>query len=134
VTDIYYIVAYTPIARQRVGKHIPAEANARNNRTSVGRQRNCKHASVTIEDGVFRGVRRNNEYNKNLIRKSPPPQTKTRTLTHSNKKTKWITFTYSGKEVRSITKLFQDTRIKIAFRTQNTIQNILTVAEVAYTK
>jgi hypothetical protein len=39
--------------------------------------------------------------------------------------TKWATFTYSGKEVRIITKLFQDTRIKIAFHTQNMIQNIL---------
>jgi hypothetical protein len=35
------------------------------------------------------------------------------------------TFTYSGKEVRRITKVFQDMRVKIAFRTQNTIQNIL---------
>jgi hypothetical protein len=38
-----------PIARQRLGKHIPAEANARNNRTSIARHRISKHASLTIE-------------------------------------------------------------------------------------
>jgi hypothetical protein len=41
-----------PIARQRLCKHIPAEANARNNRTSIARQRISKHTSVTI-DAVF---------------------------------------------------------------------------------
>jgi hypothetical protein len=45
-------------------------------------------------------------------------------LTHNTKK-KWVTFTYSGKEVRRITKLLRDIRIKVAFRTRNTIQNIL---------
>jgi hypothetical protein len=34
-------------------------------------------------------------------------------------------FTYSEEEVRKITKFFQDTRIKTAFRIQNKIQNIL---------
>jgi hypothetical protein len=47
------IVKCIPIARWRVGKHIPAEANARNNRTSVARERSSKHVSLTIEDGVF---------------------------------------------------------------------------------
>jgi hypothetical protein len=50
------IVTCIPIARQGVGKHVPAEANARNNRTSIATQRSCKYASLTIEDGVFRGV------------------------------------------------------------------------------
>jgi hypothetical protein len=31
--------------------------------------------------------------------------------------------TYSGKETRNITKLFKDTKIKIAFGTRNTKQN-----------
>jgi hypothetical protein len=39
-----YIVTYRPIARQRLGKHIPAGANTRNNRTSIARQRISKHA------------------------------------------------------------------------------------------
>jgi hypothetical protein len=49
-------VTYILIARQRLGKHIPA-TNALNNRTSIARQRSCKYGSLTTEDGVFRGVR-----------------------------------------------------------------------------
>jgi hypothetical protein len=45
-----------PIARQRLGKHIPAGVNAINNRQSITRQRISKHASLTIE-AVFCGVR-----------------------------------------------------------------------------
>jgi hypothetical protein len=33
------------------------QTNARNNRTSIARQRSSKHASLTKEDDVFRGVR-----------------------------------------------------------------------------
>jgi hypothetical protein len=43
------IVTYRSIARQRLGKHIPAEANVRNNRTSIIRQWISKGASLTIE-------------------------------------------------------------------------------------
>jgi hypothetical protein len=39
------IVTYRPIVRQRLGKHIPAGANARNNWTPVARQRINKHPS-----------------------------------------------------------------------------------------
>jgi hypothetical protein len=38
------IVTYRPIARQQLGKHIPAGANERNNRKSIARQRISKHA------------------------------------------------------------------------------------------
>jgi hypothetical protein len=38
-----------PIARQRLGKHIPAGVNSRNNRTSIARQQISKHASLAIE-------------------------------------------------------------------------------------
>jgi hypothetical protein len=39
-----------PIARQRLGKHIFAEANARNNRAFITRKRISKHPSLTIEE------------------------------------------------------------------------------------
>jgi hypothetical protein len=45
------IVISIPIASQRLVKHIPAEANALNNRTSIVRQKISKHASLTTEDG-----------------------------------------------------------------------------------
>jgi hypothetical protein len=38
-----------PVARQRLGKHIPARANARKDKTSIARQRISKHASLTTE-------------------------------------------------------------------------------------
>jgi hypothetical protein len=39
---------------------------------------------------------------------------------------KWATFTYVGKETHHITNIFRHTYIQIAFRTNNTIQNLLT--------
>jgi hypothetical protein len=42
-----------------------------------------------------------------------------------SQKTKWAIFTYNGKQIRKITKLFRDTKLKIAFHTNNTLQNIL---------
>jgi hypothetical protein len=62
---------------------------------------------------TIKNVLHNNEYNTNFI-ENPPHARKQDTLTPQRQKTKWVTFTYSGKEVRRITKLFQDTRIKIA--------------------
>jgi hypothetical protein len=46
-------VTSRPIARQRLGKHIPEEACARNNRTSTVRQRISKQAFSTIEGLCF---------------------------------------------------------------------------------
>jgi hypothetical protein len=60
-------VTYRPIARQRVGKLLPAEAYARNNRTSITRQCISKQAFLKIERlcilrgpcrGVIKGQRR----------------------------------------------------------------------------
>jgi hypothetical protein len=49
-TPVYiYIVKCIPIARQRLSKHIPTRAKARDSRTSIARQRCGKHASSTIE-------------------------------------------------------------------------------------
>jgi hypothetical protein len=39
----------TPIARQRLGKDIPARANERKNRRSVARQPISEHTLLTIE-------------------------------------------------------------------------------------
>jgi hypothetical protein len=44
-----YIVTYRPIARQRLGKHILAQAEGRNNWISIARQRISKQAFSTIE-------------------------------------------------------------------------------------
>jgi hypothetical protein len=41
------------IARQHLGEHIPAEAKARNNMTSIARQRITKNACLTTEALLF---------------------------------------------------------------------------------
>jgi hypothetical protein len=59
--------------------------------------------------------------------KHPAPQRQKRNTKPDpqHQKPEWATFTYIGKETRKISKLFKDTKIKIAFRTRNTIQNII---------
>jgi hypothetical protein len=42
-------VTCIPIHRQGLSKHISAKENARNNRTSIARQRISKHGSLKIE-------------------------------------------------------------------------------------
>jgi hypothetical protein len=46
-------VKYWSIARQRLGKHIPAEAYVRNNRSSIAMQRISKQAYLPIERLCF---------------------------------------------------------------------------------
>jgi hypothetical protein len=46
---LHNIVTCIPFGRKRLGKHIPAEANARKNRTFIARQRISKHSSLTVE-------------------------------------------------------------------------------------
>jgi hypothetical protein len=48
-------VICTRMARQRLGKHIPARANESKNRMSVARQRINKYASLTIESVISLG-------------------------------------------------------------------------------
>jgi hypothetical protein len=42
-----------------------------------------------------------------------------------NEQIKWAVFTYNGKQNRFVTKLFKNTNIRIAFKTQNTIGKLL---------
>jgi hypothetical protein len=57
--------------------------------------------------------------------KHPAPQRQIRNTNTDPQHQKWATFTYIGKETRKITKLFKDTKLKIAFRTRNTIQKLV---------
>jgi hypothetical protein len=53
-----------------------------------------------------------------------------RTFTESKPKDNhtqyWATFTFVGKETKTITKLFKNTNIKIAYKTSNSLQKLLT--------
>jgi hypothetical protein len=69
-------------------------------------------------------ILQNNNYPRFTHKNKRKEQNKN-TITNTTQKIKWATFTYIGKETRTITKLFKDTHIKIAYRTKNTIQNHL---------
>jgi hypothetical protein len=43
------MLRYNIVAWQQLGKHIPASANALNNKTSIATQRSSKHGSLRIE-------------------------------------------------------------------------------------
>jgi hypothetical protein len=61
---------------------------------------------------------------KTYLLNHSPAKTKTKyNADLQHQKTKWVTFTYNGKEEK-LQKFFR-TQIKAAFRTRNTIQNIL---------
>jgi hypothetical protein len=61
----------------------------------------------------------------NEIIKHRAPQKQNTSTNPQHQTPRWATFTYSGIEIRNITKIFKDTQTKIAFKTQNTIQNIM---------
>jgi hypothetical protein len=46
---VFYVVCAMSISKERVAKYISAEANARNNRTSIARQRHGKQGLSTIQ-------------------------------------------------------------------------------------
>jgi hypothetical protein len=76
------------------------------------------------ELNIMQGILHNIEYNKNLSTRQPN-QHKNNKNTDRQQKTKLAIFTYSGKETKKIMKLFKEIQIGIAFRTRNTIQNIV---------
>jgi hypothetical protein len=77
---------------------------------------NREHELILINE-----ILKNNGYQQQFTTKSPRkhPQTP------QNEKTNWATFTYFGPDARTITNLFQNTNIKIAYKTTNSIGHIL---------
>jgi hypothetical protein len=82
--------------------------------------------SKQTEENTIQNTLQKNKYNTNLLDISlSQPQKQNTHKEPKHQKTKWAMFTYCGKEVRQITKLFKNTQIRVAFRTKNTISNIL---------
>jgi hypothetical protein len=65
----------------------------------------------------IKNILHNYEYNTNLTEKPLPAWKQTTHTEPQHQKTKLVTFIYGSKKVRRIAKLFQDTRIRIAFCT-----------------
>jgi hypothetical protein len=63
----------------------------------------------------------NNKYDASTLSKF----SKRKKQTQDTQKEKWAKFTYVGKETRLITKLFQNTNVKVTFTTDNTIERCL---------
>ncbi|XP_021935838.1 uncharacterized protein LOC110837712 [Zootermopsis nevadensis] len=76
-----------------------------------------------IELNIIQQILNENGYNNHKINIKPNKTTKPNE--NENIQDKWATFTYIGKETKFITKLFKENKIKIAFKTKNTIKNLL---------
>ena len=84
----------------------------------------------TYQWKTIQTITRNNNFPNKLITKLKQKIQRNTTRQKPNKKvnknnTKWATFTYYSPKVRKITKLFKHTDIKIAFKNNNTISQIL---------
>jgi predicted transcriptional regulator len=86
----------------------------------------------TREKNIIANILHNNRFplhTRTHKQQQKPPTTLTpspNTSTHSpHTPQKWCTFTYTGKETLQITKILKDANLKIAFRTDNSIQKLL---------
>jgi len=77
------------------------------------------------EKETIRQILANNKYHAHPIEMLH----KKRRQNHNVQKQKWAKFTYFGKDTRWITKLFKDTKVRIAFTTNNTIGKRLTMEQ-----
>jgi hypothetical protein len=73
---------------------------------------------------------RENGYNDSILNQKQYKKRDTSLMGNSStvniqRDKKWVSFTYIGKETRHIMKLFKNTEVKTAFRTNNTIKRIL---------
>jgi len=76
------------------------------------------------ERQIIEQIIMNNGYNTSIIKQLE--QQKPRQPIR-NEKTTWATFTYFGRQTRNITRIFKDTHIKITFKTNNTVNKILSL-------
>jgi len=65
----------------------------------------------------------NNGYDSSIIEQFSKPRQKDNS---NNTKDSWAKFTYFGRERRAITKLFKETRVRVAYKVNNTINKHLT--------
>jgi hypothetical protein len=80
---------------------------------------NRKH-ELTLISGILK-----NGYQQQLTTKLPPKKNPQTTQNAQNEKTKWATFTYFSPETQTITNLFRNTNIKVAYKTTNTTGHLL---------
>ena len=74
------------------------------------------------ESKIIQDILQNNGYNTSVL-KSIPSSKKHKSETE---KTHWSKFTYFGKDTRAVTKIFKNTRIKVAHSNKSNREKLLT--------
>jgi glycine cleavage system aminomethyltransferase T len=82
--------------------------------TQENKNHELKVINEILTNNHYQHITNQNQYSK--------PQKQQHTTTKTEK---WATFTHHGPETRIITKLFKNTNIRTAFKTNNTIKNHL---------
>jgi hypothetical protein len=77
------------------------------------------------ELNTFINIVENNGYNRQQILRIYHSIEQQNHKNNDDVQQKWVPFTFTGNYIRTITKLLKNTNIKIAFKTNNTIGNIL---------
>ena len=84
------------------------------------------------EHETIRHILYTNKYDPQLLTKTVSTINTKLQTTHATQnspkkqKEKWSTFTYVGPQTKFITKLFKNTNVHIAYRTDNTVEKLLT--------
>jgi hypothetical protein len=78
------------------------------------------------EAKIINTIMDNNGYTTQTLTRSKRKQTNTTPIETRN----WAVFTYVGKETRTITKLFRNTNIHIAYKTRTTLQKHLQIKNI----
>jgi hypothetical protein len=78
------------------------------------------------ETQIINTILHNNGYTTEILKHKKKKQKNT----IPNETRKWSTFTYVGKETRVITRLFRNTNIHIAYKTNNTLQKHLQIKNI----
>jgi hypothetical protein len=73
------------------------------------------------KEEIISQILNKNEYPQQMKKKII--QKTSATEPHIPQKRKWVTFTYFGPYVRTINKLFRNTKLKVAFKPTNTIKH-----------
>ena len=72
------------------------------------------------ERNTIQDILHNNGYNAPVLESTSNSKKQNKT-----EKTHWSKFTYCGRETRAVTKVFRNTRIKVTYSNNNTLEKLL---------
>ena len=101
----------------------PHTPQIRSSQVPIQQTRLLQQEQYQHELNIIHNILQNNAFP--IKHHKPPTHNPLRPRAPRTTKQKWTSFTYLGKETSYITNLFRTTKLKIAFRTTNTIGNLL---------